>query len=60
MDGIWVSDDELERLAKLAAETVNGSDFYDNRWFQFKHREAWMKGIAAVLKEYDKEPLRDD
>lgn len=55
-----MNEEELERLAKLAAEIINGGDFYDSRWFQFKHREAWMRGIAAVLKEYDKEPLRDE
>ena len=53
-----MTDEEVTELAKFAAETLNGGDFYDERFYQNKHREAWENMIRALLcRIYSKIPL---
>jgi hypothetical protein len=40
---------EIIALAKFAAETLNGGDFYAERFYQNRHREAWTNMIRALL-----------
>jgi len=44
-----MSDKEIEELAKFAAESLNGGNFYDKNYYNAKHREAWEKMIVKLL-----------
>ena len=44
-----MTEEIYEELAKFAAETLNGGDFYDERFYQNKHREAWVRMVKALL-----------
>lgn len=39
----------IEELAKWAAETLNGGDFYDKNYYHFKHKEAWEDLIRKLI-----------
>ena len=49
--------DTLEKLARQAAETINGGEFYDGKWYTEGQREAWRKAMTPAADEIER--LRD-
>jgi hypothetical protein len=43
--------DIVERLAQQAAETINGGEFYDGKWYTEGQRQAWRKAMIPAAKE---------
>lgn len=43
-----MTDDLNEKLAKEAAELINGGEFYDGKWYSEGHREAWRKAMKPA------------
>lgn len=44
-----IDEKKIEELAKWAAETMNGGDFYNKNYYHFKHREAWEGLIRKLI-----------
>ena len=53
--------DIVERLAQQAAETINGGEFYDGKWYTEGQRQAWRKAMAPAATEIERlrEALRE-
>jgi len=43
--------EEIESLAKFAAETLNGGDFYNKNYYNFRHKEAWENMISKLIEK---------
>jgi len=43
--------DIVERLAQQAAETINGGEFNDGKWYTEGQRQAWRKAMAPAADE---------
>ena len=50
--------DIVERLAQQAAETINGGEFNDGKWYTEGQRQAWRKAMTPAADEIER--LRDD
>ena len=50
--------DIVERLAQQAAETINGGEFNDGRWYTEGQRQAWRKAMTPAADEIER--LRED
>jgi hypothetical protein len=50
--------DIVERLAQQAAETINGGEFYDGKWYTEGQRQAWRKAMTPAADEIER--LRED
>jgi hypothetical protein len=46
--------DIVERLAQQAAETINGGEFNDGKWYTEGQRQAWRKAMAPAADEIEK------
>jgi hypothetical protein len=46
-----ITDEEVERIAKKLAESMNGGKFYDENFYRSEHRAAWMRGVRLVIEE---------
>jgi hypothetical protein len=46
--------DIVERLAQQAAETINGGEFYDGKWYTEGQRQAWRKAMAPAADEIER------
>ena len=53
--------DIVERLAQQAAETINGGEFYDGKWYTEGHRQACRKAMTPAADEIERlrEALRE-
>jgi hypothetical protein len=53
--------DIVERLAQQAAETINGGEFYDGKWYTEGQRQAWRKAMTPAADEIERlrEALRE-
>lgn len=43
-----MNNDLIEKLARKAAELINGGEFYDGKWYSEGHREAWRKAMKPA------------
>ena len=50
--------DIVERLAQQAAETINGGEFNDGKWYTEGQRQAWRKAMTPAADEIER--LRED
>ena len=50
--------DIVEQLAQQAAETINGGEFYDGKWYTEGQRQAWRKAMTPAADEIER--LRRD
>ena len=48
----------VERLAQQAAETINGGEFNDGKWYTEGQRQAWRKAMTPDAVEIER--LRKD
>ena len=46
--------DIVERLARQAAETINGGEFYDGKWYTEGQRQAWRKAMTPAADEIER------
>ena len=46
--------DIVERLAQQAAETINGGEFNDGKWYTEGQRQAWRKTMAPAADEIER------
>jgi len=46
--------DNIERLAQQAAETINGGEFYDGKWYTEGQRQAWRKAMTPAADEIER------
>ena len=46
--------DIVERLAQQAAETINGGEFYDGKWYTEGQRQAWRKALTPAADEIER------
>lgn len=46
-----MTDKELEELAKWAANKLNGGDWYDEKFYTFNHKEAWMNMVRELIEK---------
>ena len=46
--------DIIERLAQQAAETLNGGEFNDGKWYTEGQRQAWRKAMTPVAQEIER------
>ena len=46
--------DVVERLAQQAAETINGGEFYDGKWYTEGQRQAWRKALTPAADEIER------
>ena len=46
--------DIVERLAQQAAETINGGEFNDGRWYTEGQRQAWRKAMTPAADEIER------
>lgn len=46
-----MTDTEIEELAKWAANKLNGGNWYDENFYKFEHRQAWMNMIRELLEK---------
>jgi hypothetical protein len=46
--------DIVERLAQQAAETINGGEFYDGKWYTEGQRQAWRKAMTPAADEIER------
>lgn len=44
----------VERLAQQAAETINGGEFYDGKWYTEGQRQAWRKAMTPAADEIER------
>jgi hypothetical protein len=56
--------DEIEQIAQAMAETTNGGDFNDGRWYSDEHRDLWRKRAevarAVMTVEVDAGLMREN
>jgi hypothetical protein len=50
--------DIVEGLAQQAAETINGGEFNDGKWYTEGQRQAWRKAMTPAADEIER--LRED
>lgn len=50
--------DIVEQLAQQAAETINGGEFYDGKWYTEGQRQAWRKAMTPAADEIER--LREE
>ena len=50
--------DIVEQLAQQAAETINGGEFNDGKWYTEGQRQAWRKAMTPAADEIER--LRED
>lgn len=43
--------DIIEQLARQAAETINGGEFYDGKWYTEGQRQAWRRAMTPAADE---------
>jgi len=46
--------DIVERLAQQAAETINGGEFNDGKWYTEGQRQAWRKAMTPTAYEIER------
>lgn len=46
--------DIVERLAQQAAETINGGEFFDGKWYTEGQRQAWRKAMTPAADEIER------
>ena len=46
--------DIVERLAQQAAETINGGEFNDGKWYTEGQRQAWRKAFTPAADEIER------
>jgi hypothetical protein len=46
--------DIVEGLAQQAAETINGGEFYDGKWYTEGQRQAWRKAMTPAADEIER------
>jgi hypothetical protein len=46
--------DIVEQLAQQAAETINGGEFNDGRWYTEGQRQAWRKAMTPAADEIER------
>jgi len=46
--------DIIEQLAQQAAETINGGEFYDGKWYTEGQRQAWRKAMTPAADEIER------
>lgn len=46
--------DIVERLAQQAAETINGGEFNDGKWYTEGQRQAWRKAMTPAADEIER------
>ena len=46
--------DIVERLAQQAAETINGGEFNDGKWYTEGQRQAWRKALTPAADEIER------
>ena len=51
-------EDIIEQLAQQAAETINGGEFNDGKWYTEGQRQAWRKALTPAADEIER--LRED
>lgn len=44
----------VEQLAQQAAETINGGEFYEGKWFTEGQRQAWRKAMTPAADEIER------
>jgi hypothetical protein len=49
--------DQIETLAKFAAETLNGGNFDDKNYYAYETRLAWKNMIRKLIIEIQKEDI---
>ena len=49
-----MSEKELEDLAKWAANKLNGGNWYDENFYKFEHKKAWMEMISELIEKVKK------
>jgi hypothetical protein len=50
--------DQIEELAKFAAETLNGVNFDDKNYYAYETRLAWKNIIRKLIIEMQKEDTK--
>jgi hypothetical protein len=50
-----MNDAKIEEIAKWAANKLNGGEWYDDKFYQFKHKEAWMDMIKELIERIENE-----
>lgn len=46
--------DLVEKLAREAAELINGGEFYNGKWYSDGHRNAWRKAMMPAADEIER------
>ena len=46
--------DIVARLAQQAAETINGGEFNDGKWYTEGQRQAWRKAMTPAADEIER------
>ena len=46
--------DIVERLAQQAAETINGGEFNDGKWYTEGQRQAWRKALTPAAEKIER------
>ena len=46
--------DTLEKLARQAAETINGGEYCDGKWYTEGQRQAWRKAMTPAAEEIER------
>jgi len=46
--------DIVEQLAQQAAETINGGEFNDGKWYTEGQRQAWRKAMTPAANEIER------
>jgi len=41
--------DVIEKAAQHIAETMNGGEFSDGKWYSEGHRDAWVYAVGAAF-----------
>lgn len=44
----------VEQLAQQAAETINGGEFYNGKWYTEGQRQAWRKAMTPAADEIER------
>lgn len=60
-----IVDEICEEMAQLIAESLNGGEFYNSKWYTDGQREAWLKAVRPWAQEIaeiseELESLRND
>lgn len=46
--------DIVEQLAQQAAETINGGEFHDGKWYTEGQRQAWRKAMTPAANKIER------